>query len=438
MWDEKEVVLAAQERTIKGFIRYLADLDRDFAAKMLSKGNAYVKTAERTVVFTFGEVTFSRRVYKDRKGNYLYPVDDSLGLVPYARFSMELLFEIAKMATGMSYRKVASAIGELRNIEITKDTVQKAMKLVSSLYEEQKDYQYYRDDELIKKVEVDVLYIEGDGVMVKTNDLTAEVEDRTSRSDMAHFVIHRGVKKEYGKRLKLVDKHEILARNTKEARELVNDYVYNHYEITDKTTIVTNSDMGTGYTPYVFNEIVSAYPQARHEHFWDTYHLNTRISQAFKMLPYGLEQRFFDAIKNHNKREAALVLDTAESLLDDDVLLYNFINFKKKILNNFKYTKDAVARQMKHQGIGVMESQNSKISNRMKHQGMYWSAKGAVTMAKMIIDVASGKLRELFFGEWRSKYLPFKMANQTKASSFLSAVTRKSIGAKQVNLDFQS
>ncbi|MDR3241677.1 MAG: ISLre2 family transposase [Lactobacillaceae bacterium] len=421
MWNEKDVVLAAQRRTIRDFIKYLTDLDCELVSKMLSKGHEYVKTAERTVVFTFGEVTFSRRVYRDKSGNYLYPIDETLGLIPYTRFSMELLFEIAKMATKMSYRKVASEIGDLRNIEITKDTVQKALKLVTNLYEEQKDYQFYRDDDLIQKTEVDTIYIEGDGVMVKTNDLIAPAEERTSRSDLAHFVVHRGVKKEYGKRLKLVDKHEFLAKSPKEARELVNDYIYNHYTITDKTTIITNSDMGMGYTPYVFNEMVAVYPRARHEHFWDTYHLNIRIRQIFKTLPYKLEERFFTAIKNHSKRDATLVLDTVESLIEDGNDLDNFIQFKNKFLLNFKYTKDASSRRMKHQGIGIMESQNSKIANRMKHQGMYWSAKGAVTMAKMIIDASTGALRELFFGEWREKYLPFKRAKKIKTRSYLLA-----------------
>ncbi|OJG47872.1 Uncharacterised protein [Enterococcus gallinarum] len=35
-----------------------------------------------------------------------------------------------------------------------------------------------------------------------------------------------------------------------------------------------------------------------------------------------------------------------------------------------------------------MESQQSKIANRMKKRGMYWSLDGGKTMSKMIIDTS--------------------------------------------------
>ncbi|HEM3640741.1 TPA: ISLre2 family transposase, partial [Streptococcus suis] len=57
---------------------------------------------------------------------------------------------------------------------------------------------------------------------------------------------------------------------------------------------------------------------------------------------------------------------------------------------------------------GVMESQHRKITYRMKHRGMYWSIKGACTMAKMILLERINQLDELFFGDWRLRYEYFK------------------------------
>ncbi|HBI1562971.1 TPA: ISLre2 family transposase, partial [Enterococcus faecalis] len=52
-----------------------------------------------------------------------------------------------------------------------------------------------------------------------------------------------------------MDKHEIISANNRQAREAVMDYVYNHYKTDENTLIITNSDMGNGYTPYVFKEL---------------------------------------------------------------------------------------------------------------------------------------------------------------------------------------
>lgn len=40
----------------------------------------------------------------------------------------------------------------------------------------------------------------------------------------------------------------------------------------------------------------------------------------------------------------------------------------------------------------------------MKYCGMYWSQKGAVRMAKLVIDVSANRLREIYFGNWRDNY----------------------------------
>ncbi|MCT4404615.1 hypothetical protein EFT43_06835 [Leuconostoc falkenbergense] len=157
MFNEHELVLQQQQQNIRDFLRKIEHFDRQEASVMRAKEYEYVKTAERTVTFTFGEVTFSRRVYA-KDGQFIYPVDEKLNLLPYVRFSMELLFELTNMATNMSYRAVAKTISALKHIEVTKDTVFKAVKLATTLYQEQDDYRFFKDVDLLKKVKTDVLY----------------------------------------------------------------------------------------------------------------------------------------------------------------------------------------------------------------------------------------------------------------------------------------
>ena len=175
--------------------------------------------------------------------------------------------------------------------------------------------------------------------------------------------------------------------------------------------------MGHGYTPYVFQEITKAL-KCRHEHFWDAYHVSEKIKNIFRKRPKELENLLFESIKEHDKRKTKTVLETTESLIEEDEE-ENFQKFKNKLLKNFRYTKPAALRGISPQGIGIMESQHCKIANRMKNQGMYWSVKGAETMAKMIIDVSLGNLRELFFGAWRKDYAYYRDL-PTGANDYLS------------------
>ncbi|MDR2661219.1 MAG: hypothetical protein LBC17_04230 [Lactobacillaceae bacterium] len=79
-------------------MKKIEQLDHHKTSEMLANGYRYVKTTMRTVVLTFDEITFSRKVYI-KKGTFRYQVDEELGLIPYARYSQELLFELAEMAT---------------------------------------------------------------------------------------------------------------------------------------------------------------------------------------------------------------------------------------------------------------------------------------------------------------------------------------------------
>lgn len=88
-----------------------------------------------------------------------------------------------------------------------------------------------------------------------------------------------------------------------------------------------------------------------------------------------------------------------------------------------------------------MEAQHVKITDRMKHRGMYWSLDGAETMAKMIIEKSAGTLRDLFFGDWRQEYakikaLPTSAAAYLKKSHVASTVNKGTILSKTVSKHF--
>ncbi|MCC9843645.1 hypothetical protein HK177_06515, partial [Streptococcus agalactiae] len=177
------------------------------------------------------------------------------------------------MATMMPYRQVCKVIDSTLQTIITKDCVLKAVKFVEKLLKEKERYRFYLEEPPERK-KVKKLYVEGDGVMIKSTDSREE----RRYLDLTHFVIHTGSKKVSTKRYELQDKHEILQLNYDKAKYNLLDYIYNNYEVDDDTILITNSDMGKGYTSRVFKELGKALKVKKHEHFWDIYHVKEKLS----------------------------------------------------------------------------------------------------------------------------------------------------------------
>ncbi|HEN9894995.1 TPA: ISLre2 family transposase [Streptococcus agalactiae] len=383
----------------KEFLKRIKDYDDKVAPTLCQHGYKRIDSSERTVLFTFGEMTYSRNRWRKGKETR-YPVDEWLDLKPYMRYSPELVLHLAKHASKLSYREVCRTIRVAYQLEVTKDAVLKAVKVAGRLFSEKERYRYLLEEEQPQKIQADKIYLEGDGVMVKTTS----GGDERHNTDLAHFLIHTGTKKVGNNRYTLLNKYEIIHTNYDKAKEELLDYLYNHFEITDKTILITNSDNGKGYTKRVFQEIKKALGIKHHEHFWDAYHLNEQLRNFLKPYPSSLTELAFKAIQTHQKDLFHTVFDTIEALIENEEEWDKFNAFRQKLFRNFKDTKPAKSRGLSTKGIGVMESQHRKVTYRMKHRGMYWSLEGACAMARMILLERLDQLEELFFGDWRKQY----------------------------------
>ena len=424
-FDEKTFMDEMARLREKEFLKRVKAYDDRVATNMIQHGYKRVDSSERTVLFTFGEMTFSRNRW--RKGeNTRYPVDEWLGLKPYIRYSPELILHMAKHASKLSYREVCRTIQTAYDLLVTKDAVLKAVKVAGRLFSEREQYRFLLEEEQPQKIQADKIYLEGDGVMVKTTS----GGDERHNTDLAHFLVHTGTKKVGKNRYILQNKHEIIHTNYETAREELLDYLYNHFEITDKTLLITNSDNGKGYTKRVFQEIKKALGIKKHEHFWDAYHLNEQVKNFLKSYPEPLQNLAFKALQTHREDLLSTVFDTVESLIQSDEEYDRFYAFRQKLFNHFKETKPPKLRGLSSQGIGVMESQHRKVTYRMKHRGMYWSVKGACAMAKMILLERIDQLEELFFGDWRRQYQYYQV-NRLSAGHLVNHYPHKAVIRKK-------
>ncbi|WP_019789894.1 ISLre2 family transposase [Streptococcus sobrinus] len=399
MIDESSLKASYAETTKEDFKSWLAKYDNQVSASMRSRGFSCVHSMERTVIFTFGEITFSRKRWKKGK-EWSVPVDDMLGLTKNSRYSYEFLYQVAKLSTMMPYDKVVQVIDLLYQVTITKPTVVKAIKLADQLLDEKEEYRYYNENNQPQKKPVDIIYIEGDGALIKTK--SDEPDKRNT--DLSHFVVHTGSRQVGPNRFQLMDKKEFVSPSHRIARRQLLDYLYNTYEIKHSTLLITNSDCGVGYTPQVFDELARALGILHHEHFWDAYHVHKELRTFFRHYPEDLQKQAFSAVKSHDREKLKVVLDTVESLITEETEQEEFEGFKSRFLSRFKYTKSAKLRGIEPAGIGIMESQHRKITYRMKKRGMYWTQRGLKTMSQLIVLTYENSLEELFFGSWRTDY----------------------------------
>ncbi|VDC41972.1 hypothetical protein FMV2238Y02_03930 [Streptococcus canis] len=132
-FDENTFVAERNRQCELTFLKQVAAYDKQVASMMHVNGYRRIDAPERTVFFTFGEMTFSRNRWCKGKQTP-YPVDEWLGLKKYMRYSLELLFQLAKLASKMSYREVCRSVRDTYHLSITKDTVLKAVKMVENLF----------------------------------------------------------------------------------------------------------------------------------------------------------------------------------------------------------------------------------------------------------------------------------------------------------------
>ena len=101
--DEREFSRQLKQNNQRAFLKMIENYEKFIAPIMRAQGYKRINQKERTVIFSFGEMTFSRSRWK-KDDTIRIPVDEKLGLEPRSRFSQELLYQVTKLANFMPYR----------------------------------------------------------------------------------------------------------------------------------------------------------------------------------------------------------------------------------------------------------------------------------------------------------------------------------------------
>lgn len=360
------------------FAQALSRIDLELIQPYKDKGFEIDRVENRTVQFSFGPVEMKRRRMRKKGEKSVVPLDSTLGLEKYKRYSPLVEMKAAYLASDSVYRKASDAIELLTPIAMSHGAVHSVTQRMGEALQRWTDKAPLSDVTPQKdKKKVPVLFIEGDGLLLKGS--------KAERPELHRIQLHEGVRTDK-KRPELI--HSFMFESTESSQkafERASKFIEKEYDLRE-TIVISNSDGGSGYEKDKFDLIIGACH--RHEHFRDPFHVHRKIKDRLR---FDKEMAGFmiQAVRSYKEEQVEALLHTASSRLDDPEKEAEYqediIRLGDYLKRNWASIRPLKQRQLPvTKGIGVCESGHRPFSYRMKHQGRGFSKEGAGNLAAVI------------------------------------------------------
>ena len=350
-------------------------------------------TRDTSIKTVYGEVSYSRRVYRteseEGQVEYIYLLDQAMQMDKIGLISTNLAEKIAMTITESPYRVTAEMINETCGQYISPQGVWNLVQRLGERIDEEETHavQQMNADQTEGSKSIPVLFEEMDGVWLHMQD---EHHKKMKKQEMKVFTMYEGwdAEKEKENRSTLVEKTMLAGMEDSntfhEKREACIRQKYDADEIGQR---ILNGDGGSWIKePYDADAIFQL----------DRYHIHQEILRKIKDKKAQKEiHELFEAEKIEEMLNYIEVYATSvespdykdkESKHARELLQY-LRNNKHGLL---PYDKQGITIPKPSEGIlykhmGVQESQNcTVITMRMKHRRMRWSKAGANNLAKAL------------------------------------------------------
>ena len=359
------------------------------------------KTSIKTV---YGEVEYSRRVYRDNfadggKKVYVYLLDQAMQIDKIGLISTNLAEKIAMTVTESPYRVSADIISNTCGQRISAGGVWNMMQRLGERISEEEEHavKQMNADQAEGKKQIPVLFEEMDGVWLSMQD---KDHKEMKKQEMKVATMYEGwdAEKEKQNRSTLVGKTMLAGmERSQEFHEKREACIRKKYDADEIGQRILNGDGGSWIKePYDPEAIFQL----------DRYHIYQEILRKIADKKAQQEIReLFEADKPDEMLEYIQTYATSVESSDEKdnrskkaMELYKYLNNNKEGL--LPYDKRGVKIPEPKEGIiykemGVQENQNcTAITMRMKHRRMRWSEKGANNLAKALYRKENRELIE--------------------------------------------
>lgn len=144
----------------------LEQVDDSLVEETKQQGFQIEKKNKRSITTAFGEVSYYRRRYICPGKQALYPLDKLMGYDCYKRYSVLAVKDILEVSAVATYRNTVLVANALSCSNISHSQVGKLIIQTGKQIKEQQEAED-RYDQAERKRKAPVLYLEGDGVVIK-------------------------------------------------------------------------------------------------------------------------------------------------------------------------------------------------------------------------------------------------------------------------------
>jgi hypothetical protein len=377
-------------RTIKpDAVRQNLEAFDDSLVDQVPKDWRFKEYRKRTIITLAGKITYIRRIYLEPSGICHAYLDEVLGIFSRKKIAPDAFIWIAHTASDISFRKTAKRFYELTGAKISAWTVMNIVHTEGKLLLED---MLNRAPDILRGVDSgdlisqDVLYIEFDGIHIPLQKSHHEalkprfIYERTRHKksfELKSAVAYAG-KNAKGKRGGLI--HFVSDKAPQYFWPLLSATIGTKYLLEDVEQVFSSSDMAAWCKN---NSLDDYFTSADTTHHVDVYHVNREVTRAFG---FDNQAKWFRGLiyKGRLKRlfgDLSRVIRHASPKNKEKYLsLRNYLRSNKEFL-----------RKGLKPSMGTMEGTNAHVyAARMKVWGGAWSRRGALSMALIRAQLASG------------------------------------------------
>lgn len=356
---------------------------------------------KKDAISTFGEFTYRRRLYRNKKtGETRFLLDDLLGWPIRAKITPRLREIAVKLSTEMSFRRVAEILSQLFP-NISTMTIWKIVKDLGETLKqesEEKRTEIFEEGKLPQGQEItSTLCIESDGVMIRLQRAENKI------GEIKHLVAYEGKEKIGHERYAL--KNKIVVSGLADSQTMWEETYAkagSKWDLNRVERVYIGGD-GADWP----KEGLEYFPGA--EYRLDPYHISKHLIEAL----------WYDEETFNKVREAIYQSDfekTQETLKEE--IKKTKGNRRKKVIALLDYlTKnwEGIAALNEEGRLGTIEGQiQHNIARRMKRLGARWSTSGGDRIARILAERANGEL-EKYILRWPTEERKLKEMAQIKS-----------------------
>ncbi|MEW6182619.1 MAG: ISLre2 family transposase [Bacillota bacterium] len=375
---EERVQGLVQRVSLMIMAEVLEEIDKKLLAERDQKTLENVGLRKRSIVTSFGELSFRRRLYRETKTQECrFLLDETLDLGERKQISPRMSKIMIKLGTEMPFRRASRLLEYIApgvHAMTVWSAVQRAGRMVAEEAKASRTAVFKHGEIPLGKKTTRELFIEADGVMIR---------QQRAKACVGEVKLVVGYEGKEGKPRRLVNRHSVAGLTNGEA-------------IWEEASVLFGSEwaldgieevrIGGDGARWIKEGGKAFFPQASYH--LDRFHLRKGLTEALSFCSKCYNEAA-EGIATGDREVVLSALEQALKQAPGRPARKRIRQLRKYLLENW----EGIASLPENERLGTIEGQvRHTITRRMKRIGARWTPEGADRMARLLAVRANGKL----------------------------------------------